>query len=449
MALARARGESGAAAEAVQVGRAPAAGVDGAGAGLDRDRARPRLCTRSSTAPSPISGASSTPTLRPDLSDLASAFLRDLTNGRYTELELDEDYGATLLDDGDPKAVISGGEEDVANLALRLAISQMIAERAGQPLSLLVLDEIFGSLDEDRRYGGRGPASQPGRPLPPGHPHHPHRFGARRVRPGDPGRAGRRERASRRRETSRWRGTMWRPDRSVRGPDRPGYRDIDPLNRVFAEAFTDRYSRDGLVGVRVPQLNPLVWRYAIDDAGDGAMVWRDVDGHMVAFNMVHRSGTEGWMGPLAVRPDRQGEGLGSLMVRTGIDWLRDAGRDDHRPGDHAAHGGQHRLLQPDRPGARAPDGHAGARRVPAGPSAEAELLSKTGGAHRIAASSECRRLVAVAAPGRGLHPRDRADPGARHRRHHADPREPASWSRSPCGTRRRSPPGVPRTSCGC
>jgi GNAT superfamily N-acetyltransferase len=118
---------------------------------------------------------------------------------------------------------------------------------------------------------------------------------------------------------------MWRPDRSIRGPDRPSYRDIDPLNRVFAEAFTDRYSRDGLVGVRVPQLNPLVWRYAIDDAGDGAMVWRDTDGHMVAFNMVHRSGTEGWMGPLAVRPDRQSEGLGSLMVRTGIDWLRSQG----------------------------------------------------------------------------------------------------------------------------
>jgi exonuclease SbcC len=90
-------------------------------------------------------------TLRPDLSYLASGFLRDLTSGRYTDLELDEDYAATLLDDGDPKAVISGGEEDVANLALRLAISQMIAERAGQPLSLLILDEIFGSLDEDRR----------------------------------------------------------------------------------------------------------------------------------------------------------------------------------------------------------------------------------------------------------------------------------------------------------
>ena len=89
--------------------------------------------------------------LRPELSELASAFVRDLTNGRYTDLELDEQYVPTLLDEGDPKTVISGGEEDIANLALRLAISQMIADRAGQPLSLLILDEIFGSLDENRR----------------------------------------------------------------------------------------------------------------------------------------------------------------------------------------------------------------------------------------------------------------------------------------------------------
>jgi GNAT superfamily N-acetyltransferase len=124
---------------------------------------------------------------------------------------------------------------------------------------------------------------------------------------------------------SRWGIMMWRPDRSVRGPHRATSRDVDSLNRVFAEAFTDRYSRDGLVGVRVPQLNTLVWRYAMEDAGEGAMVWRDADGQMVAFNMVHRSGSEGWMGPLAVRPDRQGEGLGSSMVRTGVEWLRAQG----------------------------------------------------------------------------------------------------------------------------
>lgn len=118
---------------------------------------------------------------------------------------------------------------------------------------------------------------------------------------------------------------MWRPDRSVRGPERATLRDVDPLNRVFAEAFTDRYSRDGLVGVRVPQLNSAIWRYAIEDAGEGAMVWRDAGGELVAFNMVHRSGAEGWMGPLAVRPDRQGEGLGSAMVLAGVEWLKAEG----------------------------------------------------------------------------------------------------------------------------
>jgi exonuclease SbcC len=89
--------------------------------------------------------------MRPEIAELASAFLADLTDGRYAEVELTDDYTVTILDAGVPKPVISGGEEDVANLVLRLAISQMIAERAGQPLSLLVLDEVFGSLDEGRR----------------------------------------------------------------------------------------------------------------------------------------------------------------------------------------------------------------------------------------------------------------------------------------------------------
>ena len=89
--------------------------------------------------------------LRPELSELASGFLSDLTDGRYGELELDDSYNIVVLEDGVPKPVISGGEEDLANLVLRLAISQMIAERAGQPFSLLILDEIFGSLDEARR----------------------------------------------------------------------------------------------------------------------------------------------------------------------------------------------------------------------------------------------------------------------------------------------------------
>jgi len=90
--------------------------------------------------------------LRPEISDLASGFLAELTDGRYSDLELDEDYTVIVKEDNVPKPVISGGEEDIANLVLRLAISQMIAERAGQSFSLLILDEVFGSLDETRRH---------------------------------------------------------------------------------------------------------------------------------------------------------------------------------------------------------------------------------------------------------------------------------------------------------
>ena len=117
----------------------------------------------------------------------------------------------------------------------------------------------------------------------------------------------------------------WLPERVVYGPEPAGERDIDELNRVFADAFTDRYRRDGLVGVRVPHLNPQVWHYALLDAGAGAMLWRDEAEHVVAFNIAHQSGAEGWMGPLAVRPDRQGTGVGKTVVRTALDWLIEQG----------------------------------------------------------------------------------------------------------------------------
>jgi GNAT superfamily N-acetyltransferase len=117
----------------------------------------------------------------------------------------------------------------------------------------------------------------------------------------------------------------WLPDTRITGPERATERDIEGLNRVFAEAFTDRYRRDGLIGVRVPQLNPLVWRYALLDAGEGAMIWRDEQEDIAAFNVAHQAGVEGWMGPLAVRPDRQGTGVGKTIVRTAADWLIDRG----------------------------------------------------------------------------------------------------------------------------
>ena len=68
---------------------------------------------------------------------------------------------------------------------------------------------------------------------------------------------------------------MLRAERVLQGPKQAIDADVPALNRVFSESFTDRYRRDGLVGVRVPQLNPRIWYYAIRDAGEGAMLWFD------------------------------------------------------------------------------------------------------------------------------------------------------------------------------
>jgi GNAT superfamily N-acetyltransferase len=116
--------------------------------------------------------------------------------------------------------------------------------------------------------------------------------------------------------------SRWRSVGIVEGPIRATVKDITELNEVFSAAFTDRYRRDGLSGVRVPYLNPIIWRYAIEDAAEGALLWRDERGGVAAFNMVHQSGAEGWMGPLAVRSDQQGHGVGKEVVSRGVGWLR-------------------------------------------------------------------------------------------------------------------------------
>src|SRR2546427_2895601 len=118
---------------------------------------------------------------------------------------------------------------------------------------------------------------------------------------------------------------MPRRETPVRGPIRATVAEVEELNRVFSDAFTDRYHRDGLSGVRVPSLNPAIWRFALGVAGEGALLWRDPAGAIAAFNMVHRSGSEGWMGPLAVRPERQANGLGTVIVQAGIRLLQQSG----------------------------------------------------------------------------------------------------------------------------
>jgi GNAT superfamily N-acetyltransferase len=117
----------------------------------------------------------------------------------------------------------------------------------------------------------------------------------------------------------------WRTDPVIRGPELIRPDEVAALNTVFSDAFSERYRKDGLVGVRVPFLNPLIWRYAIEGAGAGAVLWRTDRGTIAAFNIAHRSGTEGWMGPLAVVPDLQSRGIGRTIVEFGVEHLRALG----------------------------------------------------------------------------------------------------------------------------
>jgi exonuclease SbcC len=89
----------------------------------------------------------------PTLSELSSRLFEELTDGKYPGMELDPDYEISIFDRGEKYALsrFSGGEADLANLCLRLAISKVIAERAGSALNFLILDEIFGSQDQGRK----------------------------------------------------------------------------------------------------------------------------------------------------------------------------------------------------------------------------------------------------------------------------------------------------------
>jgi len=91
--------------------------------------------------------------IRPALSNLTKSLISEMTDGKYSEMELDDDYEIYIYENGQKFGLerFSGGEKDLANLCLRLAISILIAQSAGTEFSFIVLDEIFGSQDQQRK----------------------------------------------------------------------------------------------------------------------------------------------------------------------------------------------------------------------------------------------------------------------------------------------------------
>jgi exonuclease SbcC len=90
---------------------------------------------------------------RPQLEQETALLLGQTTRGRYSSVQLSDAYHLEIADGGTlfPVRRFSGGEQDLAALCLRLALSRMLARQRGVETGFVLLDEVFGSQDVDRR----------------------------------------------------------------------------------------------------------------------------------------------------------------------------------------------------------------------------------------------------------------------------------------------------------
>ena len=90
----------------------------------------------------------------PRISSIASQMYSQITKGKYQHIEVSNDFDFFIYDEGKkyPIERFSGGEIDLANLVLRIAISKTLTELSGaSSIGFLAFDEVFGSQDETRR----------------------------------------------------------------------------------------------------------------------------------------------------------------------------------------------------------------------------------------------------------------------------------------------------------
>jgi len=90
---------------------------------------------------------------RPTLEHETGLLLGQTTRQRYNAVQLTDSYQLEIVDGGQvhPLRRFSGGEQDLAALCLRLALSRTLARQRGAENGFVLLDEVFGSQDLDRR----------------------------------------------------------------------------------------------------------------------------------------------------------------------------------------------------------------------------------------------------------------------------------------------------------
>jgi exonuclease SbcC len=86
----------------------------------------------------------------PQITDYASDLIRKITDGKFTDVQIDQKFNMTVTtDDGTDRNVLilSGGELSTVAICMRVAISVMLS--GGSP-SLMMLDEVLTAMDADR-----------------------------------------------------------------------------------------------------------------------------------------------------------------------------------------------------------------------------------------------------------------------------------------------------------
>lgn len=90
----------------------------------------------------------------PALSREASRLLNIATGGVYNTLVVTNDYDIFVQGEyGEiPIHMMSGGEQDIIALVVRIAISHIMISVNNMGPQVFILDEVFGSLDQDRKW---------------------------------------------------------------------------------------------------------------------------------------------------------------------------------------------------------------------------------------------------------------------------------------------------------
>ena len=91
--------------------------------------------------------------IRPMLQDVAETLFHKVTKNRYASYQLGSDYDISFTTHRGyirKLSTISGSENDLACLCLRLAIATLRSTRLAGSLGFVILDEISGSFDDER-----------------------------------------------------------------------------------------------------------------------------------------------------------------------------------------------------------------------------------------------------------------------------------------------------------